>query len=192
MITFLKLGLMFSIKALNVTVNTRFFFNSYKSICIYNLDFLYVQVNLVKIFLNKILSPEKAKRVLFISLEKQLDSCINLTASSCFQGALLSNYYVPGILTNNKQYQLSVKYQRKIFDSLPNFVLLFSFSKGAFSQNLIRELSNLQIPVLGFGLSEVGVKTKPNFLLINYVQTYDLAFIYFICFIITRFLNKAN
>jgi hypothetical protein len=82
MITFLKLGLMFSIKALNVTVNTRFFFNSYKSICIYNLDFLYVQVNLVKIFLNKILSPEKAKRVLFISLEKQLDSCINLTASS--------------------------------------------------------------------------------------------------------------
>jgi hypothetical protein len=104
----------------------------------------------------------------------------------------LSNYYVPGILTNNKQYQLSVKYQRKIFDSLPNFVLLFSFSKGAFSQNLIRELSNLQIPVLGFGLSEVGVKTKPNFLLINYVQTYDLAFIYFICFIITRFLNKAN
>lgn len=192
MINFLKLGLVFSIKVLHVTLNTRFFFNSYKSICIYNLDFLYIQINLVKIFLNKIYTPEKLKKVLFISLENQLDSCINLTASSCFQGALLSNYYVPGILTNNKQYQLSVKYQRKVFDSLPNFVILFSFSKGAFNQNLIKELSVLHIPVLVFGLSDVGIKNQPNFLLINYVQTYDLAFIYFICFIITRFINKVN
>jgi hypothetical protein len=145
---------------------------------------------LVKIFLNKIFSLEKSKKVLFISLENQLDSCINFTALSSFQGALLSNYYVPGIFTNNKQYQLSVKYQRKIFDVLPNFIILFSFSKGVFKQNLIKELLALKIPVLGFGLSAGDIKIQPNFLLINYIQTYDLAFIYFICFIIVRLLNN--
>jgi hypothetical protein len=193
MLFFLKVGLIFSIKSLNVRVNTRFFFNTYKSICIYNLDFLYSQINLVKVYLDKVLllaSKEKKKKALFISLEPQLDRCIKYSAASCFQGALLSNYYVPGILTNNKHYQLSIKYSGKGFYTLPNFIFLFSFSKGALSQNLVKELSFLKIPVFGFGLSQHVGSKKPNFLLINYLQTFDLAFIYFICFIISKFLTK--
>ena len=185
--SFFSAGLPLVFKVFLKRATSKFLVCKNSSVYLYNLNYIYGQLKAIYQFIRG--SLIYGGQILFISFGKRFDLYLQGLAKSCFQGALLSNFYTPGLFSNHREYKRSIKHYYKKPLKLPSLVFFIqanSWKKCAqTSFSLVKELIFLGTPVFGF-FSNSSLK----FFLPNSVQSYDATLVYFFCSFVFKTVRK--